>query len=140
MNENVSSIVQAELMRWSVEDSDDLVIVRTAGRFNVADHRAMVRDIVSRPFWKPSRDAFFDHRALDFDGVGYDVMRGAVENHIAYDAEIGEGRAAVLMGSAADFGRGRIFDGVAKDRIQAHMRIFTDEAAARQWLAEKQEG
>ena len=120
-------------MRWTVDDAGEYVVVRTEGSFNVDDHRAMVEDVVSRPFWKPGRAAFFDHRALEFDRVGYEVMKDAVDNHRAYDEKIGDGRAAILMSNLADYGVGRIFDGVATQRIQARIRIFTDEVEAREW-------
>ena len=135
MSDNFSSTGQVGPMRWTIEDSEDFVAVRTEGSFNLADHVAMVRDVIGQPYWKPGRDAFFDHRTLAFDGVGYEIMRGAVDNHLAFDAEIGAGRAAVLMGNAAHYGLGRIFDSVANERISARIRIFTDEAAARVWLA-----
>lgn len=121
-------------MRWNVEDSGDFVVIKTDGVFNLEDHRAMVSDVVSQPFWQPGRDAFFDHRTLRFDGVGYQVMLGAVGNHMAFDEQIGNGRAAVLMSGPAAYGLGRIFDSVASDRIGAQMRIFTDEAVAQHWL------
>jgi hypothetical protein len=139
MTDSVPSKSRPGKMRWQVENSEDYVTVRTEGQFNVDDHRAMVRDVVSQPFWAPGRAAFFDHRALDFDGVGYDVMKSAVENHEAADDEIGAGRAAILMNSLANYGLGRIFDGVSSSRIQALVRIFTNEAEAREWLTSEVE-
>ena len=121
-------------MTWTVEDGTPYMTVRTAGRFNADDHQTMVADIVGRPFWHPGRDVLFDHRALSFSGTGYAAMAAALQNHLAFDRKIGDGRAAILMANPADFGVGRIFESIASDEVRAELRVFLDEGAAREWL------
>ena len=121
-------------MTWTVEDAGGYVVVRTAGAFNLDDHRAMVRDIVERPFWRPGRDALFDHRALSFDATGYATMDGAAATHRQFDDAIGGGRAAILMKDGVDYGVGRIFDGLTEGGVQARVRIFSDPLAAQTWI------
>jgi hypothetical protein len=119
-------------MTWTVDDAGAYVVVRTAGTFGVADHLAMVKDIVSRPFWRSGRDAFFDHRSLAFEGTGYAEMNAAAATHRGFDEQIGAGRAAILMNNRADYGVGRIFDLLTEDGVLAVIRVFTDAAEA--WL------
>lgn len=87
---------------------------------------------------RSARSAAHGSRELElaFDGTDYRAMTAAVGTHRAHDSEIGDGRAAIVMASPADFGLGRIFEGVSDDSIQARLRIFTDPAGARSWLAE----
>lgn len=129
-----------EGMTWEIEDGPRFVTVRTAGTFGVADHEAMVRDITSRDFWKPDRDVLFDHRALSWAGTGYDTMARVAQTHRAFDQLIGRGRAAMLMANMADYGVGRIFDGISSGVVEARMQAFVDEGAARAWLNEVEAG
>ena len=124
------------MMQWQVErDSEHgFLVVRTSGRFDTASHRRMIEDIVTQTFWRPGTDVLFDHRAIDFGDSGIEQMRAAESNHAAFDERIGDGRAAILMDGAASFGLGRQFTLLAEDEVAAHMRVFTDEEAAVQWL------
>lgn len=123
-------------MEWVVEEGTPYITVRTHGQFDADEHRAMVADIVARPFWSAGRDVLFDHRALSFSGSDYMTMAVAVQNHRRFDREIGNGRAAVLMSGPADFGMGRIFDALATGTVDAELRVFLEEDAARAWLSE----
>ena len=125
------------MMQWTVELSgaDDHAKVTTSGTFNVADHLRMIEDIVSRPSWRPGTDVLFDHRNLSFDDADLSAMYQAATNHLRNDARIGSGKAAVLMRSLNDFGRGRQFEMMTDGRISATLRVFPVEAEALQWLA-----
>ncbi len=112
------------------------MVVRTSGRFSPEDHNRMVEDVVSRPFWSPGRDALFDHRALVFEGRAFPAISKAADTHRRFDDEIGMGRAAIVMPSEDMFGVGRMFEEVAGDAISARLRVFRDEAQAREWLLE----
>ncbi|MEP6903311.1 MAG: hypothetical protein ABJA66_16405 [Actinomycetota bacterium] len=95
----------------------------------------MIEDIVSRNFWKKGLDVLFDHRKLDFGFTDVDFMKQASRNHEKNDERIGDGKAAILMKSLADYGRGRQFELLASDNINAKLCIFLDEKAAVDWLA-----
>lgn len=123
-------------MEWTVEQRPDFVVVTTQGPFDVNDHRRMVEDIVSRDFWHPGLSVFFDHRLLDFGWSGFSAIRQAVENHSANDERIGDGKAAILMKSLADYGRGRQFELLTEGQVGAKLRIFRDESEALRWLRE----
>jgi hypothetical protein len=121
-------------MEWTVEDRTGHVVVTTRGVFSVAEHRRMVEDIVSRDFWRPGTAVLFDHRELSFGDSGYEEMRDAGENHLALNTRIGDGKAAVVMGTRADFGRGRQFELLTDGRVDARLHVFLDPEEALAWL------
>ena len=125
-------------MEWTVESrpGQDFVTVATRGEFTLHDHLRMIADVVSRDFWRPGTAVLFDHRALDFGETGLAAMRQASENHVANDERIGRGKAAVLMRTQADYGRGRQFEMLTEGRAEARVQIFLDEAEALRWLLE----
>jgi hypothetical protein len=124
-------------MHWTVDLSGakGYAIVTTSGAFDVAGHLRMIEDIVSRPEWSPGTNVLFDHRGLSFDDADLRAMYQASANHQLNDARIGNGKAAVLMRSLSDYGRGRQFEQLTADRTSATSRIFLDEAEALDWLA-----
>ena len=124
-------------MRWTVElpGADGYGVVTTSGVFDAAGHERMVEDITTRPGWRPGMDVLFDHRALDFSEADLRAIYLASGNHLRNDERIGDGRAAVLVRSLHDYGRGRQFELLTEGRVSATMRVFMDEAEARDWLA-----
>jgi hypothetical protein len=124
-------------MQWTVElpGADGYAVVTTSGTFNAADHLRMIEDIVSRPGWRPGTDVLFDHRGLSFGDADLRAMYQASANHQRNDAHIGSGKAAILMRSLSDYGRGRQFELLTADRASATLCVFLDEAEALDWLA-----
>lgn len=124
-------------MNWKVEhfQAPEFVKVTTEGKFTVPEHYEMIRDIVSRVFWKPGMNAFFDHRKLEFPQTDIEVMKLIAENHKRFEKEIGDGKAAILMKSLADFARGRQFELLTKTKKRsAKVEIFLKEDKALEWL------
>jgi hypothetical protein len=95
----------------------------------------MIQDITTRPGWRPGMDVLFDHRALDLGEADLRAMYQAGDNHRRNDERIGDGRAAILVRSLSDYSRGRQFELLTEGRISATLRVFMDEAEARDWLA-----
>jgi hypothetical protein len=124
-------------MRWTVElpGNDGYAVVTTSDTFNASDHVRMIDDIVTRPGWQPGMDVLFDNRALDFSEADLRTMYEAADNHRRNDERIGDGRAAILMPSLSAYGRGRQFELLTEGRVSATLRLFLDEAEARDWLA-----
>lgn len=125
-------------MEWSVSEdpAGDFVRVVTTGAFAVADHRRLIDDVLGRPFWRPGRHVLFDHRSLDFRGADYAAMLQARGNHLRDNDRIGNGKAALLMGSMDAFGVARQFEMLAEGQVLARLRVFKDEAEALAWLTE----
>jgi hypothetical protein len=121
-------------MEWTVENRTDHVVVTTRGDFNVVDHRRMIEDILTRDFWRPGTAVLFDHRGMSFGGSGYAQMRAAAGNHQEHNRSIGGGRAAVVVSTLADYGRGRQFELMTDGVVDASMHIFLDPEEALAWL------
>lgn len=125
-------------MEWTVDvdAQHGYVRVKTSGTFSVPDHLRMIDDILSRSFWVPGKDAFFDHRLLDMAGVTFQTMQAASQNHLRNNTRIGNGKAAILMGSPAAFGSARQFELLVDGQAGADLRVFLDEEAALHWLVD----
>lgn len=126
-------------MDWTVDfrGAKEYVVVTTRGMFSTEDHRRMTEDIVSREEWRPGAAVLFDHRQLDFGDSGLAAMQEAGETHRAHDDRIGNGKAALLMNTPVNFGRGRQFQLLTEGRVGARMQIFLNEAEAIRWLLEE---
>jgi hypothetical protein len=123
-------------MDWTFEfdGGEGYVLIVTRGDFNIADHRRMVGDLLSRPEWRPGSAALFDHRQVRFGGIGFREVMEAKSIHVDNDTRIGNGKSACLMSSLADYGTGRQFQNLADGKVSARVRIFLDEAEAVAWL------
>ena len=125
-------------MEWTVDfgRAEEYVVVTTRGVFSPDGHRRMTEDIISRDEWRPGTAVLFDHRQLDFGASGFAIMQRAGENHREHDDRIGNGKAAVLVKTPADYGRGRQFQLLTEGRVGARLQIFLNEGEARRWLLE----
>ena len=123
-------------MNWTVHKikGQSYIKVTTEGVFSSADHLKMIEDIVSRDFWMPGTNVLFDHRNLEFGETDVSIFKEASSNHEKNDQHIGDGKAAILMKSLADFGRGRQFELIADNKISAKLHIFLREKEAIKWL------
>lgn len=123
-------------MNWTIEYIEKLNFVKIATEddFTVSDHLAMIEDIISQKFWKPGMDTFFDNRKLEFNETTIDLMKKVSENHKTYEAQIGNGKAAILMKSLTDYARGRQFELLTSHQVSAKVNIFMDEDKALKWL------
>lgn len=123
-------------MNWTIEYIEKLNFVKIATEddFSVSDHLAMIEDIISQKFWKPGMDTFFDHRKLEFNETTIDLMKKVSENHKRYEAQIGDGKAAILMKSLEDYARARQFELMTSHQASVKVNIFMDEDKAIKWL------
>ncbi len=124
-------------MNWTIEyiKEKNFVKIVTEGDFTVGDHLKMIKDIISQKFWKPGMNTFFDHRKLEFSETTVELMKKVSENHKKYEAQIGAGKAAILMKSLEDYLRGRQFELLTSSHASAKMNIFMDEDKALKWLS-----
>ena len=123
-------------MNWTIEYIEPLNVVKiiTEGDFSTDDHLRMIEDIISRDFWIPGMDTFFDHRKLDFKRTTIALMRKVSANHQKYEKQIGNGKAALLMKSLADFARGRQIELMTRYEVSATVSVFLDEEETIKWL------
>lgn len=124
-------------MEWTItfEPDASFAVATLRGQFTVEAHRALVEDIVGQPQWRPGCPILFDNRQLDFAGVHFTDLLKVADSHAEQDARIGTARSAILTEPGVDYGIMRQFELIAADTVSAQLCIFTDEHAARCWLA-----
>lgn len=123
-------------MKWTIEyvEEHNYVNVIGEGVFSIKEHPQMFEDIVSREYWQPGMALFFDNRNVDFGATDFSLMRQASQNYERFGYRIGNGKAAMLMKSVADFGRGRQFENLSDEKGPVDMRVFLDKEEAVKWL------
>lgn len=123
-------------MKWTVEYTEKLKYVRVniKDEFNVQEHLKMIEDIVSQKFWCPGMPILFDGRAVYLGNTDFNTVMQASRNQILYDEQLGNGKNALLMKSAADFGIGRQYEMITEEKISAKIHVFLDEQQAIRWL------
>jgi len=123
-------------MKWTIEyvEEHNYVNVICEGLFSIKDHPQMFEDIVSCEYWQPGMALFFDNRNVDFGATDFSLMRQASQNYERASNRIGNGKAAMLMKSLADFGRGRQFEMLSDAKGSVNMRVFLDKEEAVIWL------
>lgn len=127
-------------MHWSIELIEDknYVKVMLTGAFDAGEHLRMVEDILAQKYWKSDMSVLIDSRNVSYLNVGIEVMRQASDNMAKFDAQIGSGKAAILMESLSSFGKGRQFEILADEKASANIRVFLDENQAIEWLDSKE--
>ena len=123
-------------MKWTIENVEPLniVIIKAEGELIVGGHLEMFKDIISQDFWKPGKNILFDYRKFEFDGTDIPLIKRLSNHRRKYDAEIGDGKSALLMKSLADYARGRQIELMTTYEIQGDLRIFMEEDKAIEWL------
>jgi hypothetical protein len=123
-------------MKWRIEYSPKQKFIRInlEGKFSVEGHLEMIKDILSQAFWRPGMNVLFDNRRLDYGSSSFEAMTQASRNQAAHDEDIGDGKAALLMKSVADFGLGRQYEIITDEKISANVHVFLDENQAIRWL------
>jgi hypothetical protein len=123
-------------MNWEIIKTEEMPYVRvvTEGDFTLTDHLKMIEEVTSRDFWLPGMNVLFDHRNLNFGFTDIELFKEASANHEKNDERIGNGKAANLMKSISDFGRGRQYELISDNKISAKLGIFLDEKEAVEWL------
>lgn len=124
-------------MNWEYNILNDrnLLITRAMGKFSVASFKNMVVEFLSDKRWSPGMDCLVDHSVLDLSETQPADIRVAAEIHKRYDAQIGRGKIAVVFGGEAEFGLGRMYEGLLGSEVLATVRSFRTADEARQWLA-----
>jgi hypothetical protein len=126
-------------MDWSIELVKDKNYVKATvmGIFNTSDHLLLIEDIVSQKYWKSGMNLLADIRLVDQSKATLDGMRQAASNMSRFESQIGSGKAAVLVATIFEFGKGRQFELLAEGKSPANIKIFLDESQAVQWVSEK---
>lgn len=125
-------------MNWEYNFVSDrnLLTIRGTGNFSVDALEKMILEILSNERWSLGMDCLADYSKLDLSEAGYDSMTETARVHKKYDARIGQSRIAVILGSVADFGLGRMLEMLLGSDVLATVRAFRTGDEARRWLEE----
>lgn len=124
-------------MNWTIKlnETQSFLTVTIKGTFNADDHFRMIEEIISKPFWKPGMNVLFDSRELNHLESDFYIMQEASINMAKFDAQIGSGKAAILMRGTDNFKKGQQFEMLTEAKVSAEIGVFQDEAAAVEWLS-----
>lgn len=123
-------------MDWSAEYIKDKNYVRivNTGDFCAEDHLQMMNEIIASDFWKPGMNVLYDCRQCNFDTNSLAVIKEVSANRQKKDAQVGNGKSALLMKSITDHARARQYQLLTEPNVAARYHVFTDEDAALEWL------
>jgi len=126
-------------MNWEIENKGAFILVTTLGIYSIQDLAILFDDILLLDGLHPGLKILFDNRNLDCGGLDFHGIQAAKHHYIELDARIGKLRAALLVKSISDFGRGRQIMLLYNSEITGRIRTFLDEIDAIYWLANKTE-
>ncbi len=123
-------------MNWSVEYIQDKNYIRITaeGYFTAEDQLQMMEDIITRSYWRAGMNILCDFRKLEFDADSLVAIREVSVNRQKKEAQIGDGKSALLMKSLADYARGRQYQLLTEPKVSARLQVFTNEEEALKWL------
>jgi hypothetical protein len=124
-------------MKWEIENTGEFVRVTTLGLYSFQDVAVLFDEIPSLESVRPGLKILFDTRQLDCSGLDFHGIQAAEAYYTAMDARIYKLRAALLVKSVSNFGRGRQIMFVYNGKITGRIRVFLDEGDALYWLANK---
>jgi hypothetical protein len=124
------------LMNWAIEyiETGNYVKVTCEGVFSIEEHPACFQKLFAARFWRPGINLLFDNRKFDFGRINADTMRAASQQFHQVSPQLGDGKLALLMKSAHDFGIGRQFEMISDGKSPRAICIFREEREALGWL------
>jgi hypothetical protein len=123
-------------MKWTIEflEAEHYIRVNTEGRFNIKDQLRKIEEILSQEYWRPGLNILFDSTKVDFSDSSYEVIWELANYFVKNDELIGNGKVAILVKLVSDFGKGRQFEMLTDEKIEASVGIFLNEKQALRWL------
>jgi hypothetical protein len=113
-----------------------LVVCRSFGVASVQGFVDSAEALTSDPRWRPGMDTISDHTLLDASQFKASDIEQIANRESEYSDEIGQGRAAIVVGrdSPTRYGLVRMFEAYIEPLVEAKIRAFWtfDEALA--WM------
>jgi hypothetical protein len=111
-----------------------LVVCRSFGVASVQGFVDSAEALTSDPRWRPGMDTISDHTLLDASQFKASDIEQIANRESEYSDEIGQGRAAIVVGpdSPTRYGLVRMFEAYIEPLVEAKIRAFWtfDEALA----------
>jgi len=110
------------------------VRIGAAGQASFALFAETWTAMVEHPDFVPGMNALWDLRSVGLGRLPSAEMRRMVEWASVRGPRRGNARVAILVGTDVDFGMARVAAAIS-DGQGVQMRVFREEAAAREWVA-----
>ena len=116
---------------YHLDQRERLVYLTVAGDASYNEWEASMLAILADPSYRPGFGFLIDRR--DATAPASDYIRRVIAFNRAHRGELSRGRRAVVVGSVADFGMGRMAEILGED-LPFPMRVFTNFDEALRWL------
>jgi len=113
-----------------------LVVCRSFGVASVQGFVDSAEALTSDPSWRPGMDTISDHTHLDMSRLTAADIEQIAGGEGEYSDEIGQGRAAIVIGrhAPASYGLARMFEAYIEPLVEATFRAFWTLDEALVWL------
>jgi SpoIIAA-like len=116
------------------EDSDVLEVVAT-GRASVEGYRALIEAILAHPRFRKHGRVLVDKTQLAMTHLPQHELREIARHFARMSAELGNGRAAILVATDVAFGIVRMWEAYVEGHVEFGTRAFRSRDEALAWLA-----
>ena len=137
MPERHPSVHTSEGMEYEFIFVDSsLVVCRSFGVASVQGFVDSAEALTSDPSWRPGMDTISDHTHLDMSRLTAADIEQIAGGEGEYSDEIGQGRAAIVIGrhAPASYGLARMFEAYIEPLVEATFRAFWTLDEALVWL------
>ena len=113
-----------------------LVVCRSFGVASVQGFVDSAEALTSDPRWRPGMDTISDHTLLDASQFKASDIEQIANRESEYSDEIGQGRAAIVVGpdSPARYGLVRMFEAYIEPLVEANIHAFWTFDEALVWM------
>ncbi len=108
--------------------------VRTQGKASVNEMLSGVRAMLASDLWQVGMNMLADHSALDTSCLSMKDVKEIADGFSRLEAQIGNGRCAVVMSRPVDFGNARTWEMLTENKVSFQIRIFHAIGAAERWV------
>ena len=137
MPERHPSVHTSEGMEYEFIFVDSsLVVCRSFGVASVQGFVDSAEALTSDPRWRPGMDTISDHTLLDASQFKASDIEQIANRESEYSDEIGQGRAAIVVGpdSPNKYGLARMFEAYIEPLVETRVRAFRTFDEALVWL------
>lgn len=129
-------ILMGEQMKYQIryDHSHNFFLIETEGDFCQKTFELLKKDLFANPNWQPGTDAIYDYRKTNFYKVSDEDFQRIEDSNEQQKKQLGNGKAALVMGDITNFGMGRLYENKHGNSIDIHFCVFTDFNKAYDWI------
>ncbi len=120
----------------SFDPARNLITVATAGALQAAEFVTMIAETGEAARAHDCRRVLVNHAHATVRELNNDEIRFVADTCVYLNPILSDGRLAVLMHEAIDFGLGRMWLSFTEGKLSYESQIFRQESAALAWVLE----